>query len=204
VLALPDRSVRPLVVDGHDASRIGLAVLLQRQPWVGRCLLASDGGEACALAERHRPDVALLDVSNVGPFVATETARLGAAHPGIRIVLTSRCVAHLHAPPRELGAVAFLPPRSTNDDIVAAVRAAVLSLDVDVAPSARQVQLTDRERALIQLMATGATNREIARALHLGPDSVKKSASALYRKLGVRNRTEATRRGLELLAQTTA
>ncbi|UUY05374.1 LuxR C-terminal-related transcriptional regulator [Svornostia abyssi] len=52
---------------------------------------------------------------------------------------------------------------------------------------------------MLQLLATGATNREIAAQLHVGPDSVKKHASSLYRKLGVRNRTEATQRAPEVL-----
>jgi two-component system response regulator DesR len=47
---------------------------------------------------------------------------------------------------------------------------------------------------------TGLTNREIGERLHLGPDSIKKSATALYRKLGVRNRTEAAQRAATVLA----
>jgi two-component system response regulator DesR len=51
---------------------------------------------------------------------------------------------------------------------------------------------------VLELLATGATNREIAARLHLGPDSVKKHAAALYRKLGVRNRTEAVQHALQI------
>jgi two-component system response regulator DesR len=51
---------------------------------------------------------------------------------------------------------------------------------------------------VLELLATGATNREIAAQLHLGPDSVKKHAAALYRKLGVRNRTEAVQQALQI------
>ncbi len=51
---------------------------------------------------------------------------------------------------------------------------------------------------MLTLLATGATNREIAEQLHLGPDSIKKHASAIYRKLGVRNRTEAVQRYAQL------
>ena len=60
--------------------------------------------------------------------------------------------------------------------------------------------LSDREREILLLLGTGKTNREIAERLHLGPDSVKKSATALYRKLGVRNRTEAAQRAVTVLA----
>jgi two-component system response regulator DesR len=51
--------------------------------------------------------------------------------------------------------------------------------------------LTPREAQVLQLLATGATNREIAGELHLSTDAIKKHTSAVYRKLGVRNRTEA-------------
>jgi len=58
---------------------------------VGRCLIGRDGREGVALAARHRPEVALLDASNAGPFIASAVTDLRVAHAGIRIVLTSRC-----------------------------------------------------------------------------------------------------------------
>jgi two-component system response regulator DesR len=58
--------------------------------------------------------------------------------------------------------------------------------------------LSDRERAVLALMASGATNREIAERLFLSPHTVKEHTSALYRKLGARNRTEAVRRAERL------
>ncbi|MGD0196844.1 MAG: response regulator transcription factor [Solirubrobacteraceae bacterium] len=200
--AIPDRTIRPLVVDGHVTTRIGLAVLLQREPWVGRCLLAQDAREGAALARRHRPEVAVLDVSQAGPFVASATAALRDAHPGIGIVLTSRCASQLSASLLELGATDFLPPGASGSEIVAAVWGAVMSRrapERQARPEGPGI-LTERERELLALMSTGATNKEIAKRLHLGPDSVKKSASALYRKLGVRNRTEAVRHVALLLA----
>ena len=58
--------------------------------------------------------------------------------------------------------------------------------------------LSDREREVLTLIASGATNREIAERLYLSPHTVKEHASALYRKLGVKNRAEATRRAERL------
>ncbi len=87
--------------------------------------------------------------------------------------------------------------------MIDSVRAAVLSgepLDLQVAAPAGGLALSDREREILLLLGTGKTNREIAERLHLGPDSVKKSATALYRKLGVRNRTEAAQRAATVLA----
>lgn len=197
---LADRSIQPLVIDAHEVSRIGLAVLLRTQPWVARCLLARDETEARELARRHRPAVAILDISNMGPFIAASTASLRQAHPGIQIVLTARCAVALPSPPRRFGAASYVPPPSTSADVVDAVRAALLTEEPpsrgdpsrgSAAPG--QPDLSPRERELLLLISTGATNREIAQTLHLGPDSIKKNASLLYRKLGVRNRIEATR-----------
>jgi two-component system response regulator DesR len=201
--ALPNSSVRAIVIDAHAPSRIGLAALLEEQPWIERCLLAAGSEESVTLTRRHRPDVALLDISQTGPFAGSITAAIREAHPGVQILLTSRCRTTPGAPPASLGAVGFLPAGVTSEDVVDSVRAAVLSgepLDFPAAPPATGLELSDREREILVLLGTGATNREIAERLHLGPDSVKKSATGLYRKLGVRNRTEAAQRAATVLA----
>ncbi|HEY0279833.1 MAG TPA: response regulator transcription factor [Solirubrobacterales bacterium] len=200
---LPDSSVRAIVIDAHAPSRIGLAALLDQQPWIERCLLAADSTESLALIQRHRPDVAILDVSQTGPFAAAITTAIRGAHPGVQILLISRCATTLGAPPASVGAIGFLPAGVSGEEVVAAVRAAVLSgemLEVTIASPAGALELSDREREILVLLSTGATNREIAARLHVGPDSVKKTATVLYRKLGVRNRTEAAQRAATVLA----
>jgi DNA-binding NarL/FixJ family response regulator len=204
---LPDRSVRAIVIDAHAPSRIGTAVLLRNQSWVSRCFLAANVEESLRLVAEYRPDVALLDVSETGPFAGPVTARIRAAHPGVEIVLSSRCKASLGAPLADLGAVGFLPAGSATETILATVRRALLDGEGARAEEAAEeagsiaaaTELSDREREILTLLGTGATNREIAAHLHLGPDSVKKTATGLYRKLGVRNRTEAARRAGEVL-----
>jgi DNA-binding NarL/FixJ family response regulator len=178
-------------------------MLLQQQPWVAKCLLAKDGREGADLARRHRPEVALLDITDAGAFVGSSAAALREAHPAMQILLTSRCAwsAEPSAPARELGAAGFVPPGAQASEIIAAVRRALLSQQPGE-PAGRRDRsshLTDRERQLLALISTGATNKEIAARLHLGPDSIKKSASGLYRRLGVRNRTEAARCAAEWL-----
>lgn len=198
--ALPDSSVRALVIDAHAPSRIGLAALLKEQAWIERCLMAAGSEESVALARLHRPDVAILDISQSGPFAGSITAAIRAAHPGVQILLTSRCRTSPGAAPATLGAVGFLPAGVSPEDVIAGVRAAVmgdepLEFAEPAGPSGGvDLELTEREREILLLLGTGKTNREIAERLHLGPDSIKKSATVLYRKLGVRNRTEAARR----------
>lgn len=201
--ALPDSSVKAIVIDAHAPSRIGLAALLDQQPWIERCLLAADSSESVELTRRHRPDVAILDISQTGPFAGSITAAIRAAHPGVQILLISRCRTTPGAPPASLGAIGFLPAGVSGEDVVDSVRAAVLgegALPTAPAPRVGGPELTDREREILVLLGTGATNREIAARLHVGPDSVKKSATALYRKLDVRNRTEAAQRAAIVLS----
>ena len=200
--ALPNASVRAIVIDAHAPSRVGLAALLSDEPWIERCLLAEGSEESVALTRSHRPDVAVLDISQTGPFAGSITAAIREAHPGVQIVLTSRCRTSPGASLAALGAVGFVPAGSSGGDLIDAVRSAVLGdepqpetlFDAGVGP-----ELNDREREILVLLGTGATNREIAERLHLGPDSIKKSATTLYRKLGVRNRTEAAQRAAMVL-----
>jgi DNA-binding NarL/FixJ family response regulator len=201
VIELPENSINALVLDAHLPTRIGLGVLLRRQPWVARCLLAAQQEESVVLAREHRPDVAIVDVSNAGPFAAAITGPLLEAHPALEIVLSSRCSATPSAPLASVGAVAFLTPGSTGEQIIETIRAALLS---QATPEARPSQpprpgLTIREQDVLLLLSTGATNHEIAAQLHLSHESIKKHATALYRKLGVRNRTEAAQRAASLL-----
>ena len=73
--ALPDSSVRAIVIDAHAPSRVGLAALLDEQPWIERCLLASGSEESVGLTRRHRPDVAILDISQTAPSRARSRRR---------------------------------------------------------------------------------------------------------------------------------
>ncbi|MCW2953493.1 MAG: two component transcriptional regulator, LuxR family [Conexibacter sp.] len=197
-----EQPVRALVVDAHQPTRLGLALILRREPWVASCLMAADQRDAVALIRTHRPDVALVDISNVGPFVNSLASALRAAHPGLALVLSSRCGASAAtaASVRRVDA-GFLSAGATAAQVAGAVRAAVFLAPAQVGDGEVPASpLTARERQVLALLATGATNREIAAELQLGADSVKKHAGAIYRKLGVRNRTEATQRAATLLA----
>ena len=198
-LDLPAGSVQVLVVDWQSVSRLGVAVMLQRQPWVSRCLLAAGRDEGQRLAARHKPDLAIVDVSDAGPFVSSYTAPLRDAHPGMRVVLSTRCRSAVGL--GQSGAAGFLLPGFAPEELIKTVRSALLTEGASVtSPNGATRQFSEREREVLALMSTGATNREIAAALHVGTETIKKQAGVLYRKLGVRNRTEAAQRATELLA----
>jgi DNA-binding NarL/FixJ family response regulator len=199
---LPDGSIQAIVVDAHATSRIGLGVLLRHQRWVSRCLLAADRDDAVALIQRHKPDVAVVDVSDSGPFVASYLAPLRSAHPVMPILLGSRCRISPAPSAAIPGLAGRLSPTASAADVIDAVRAALVGDQPPLLelPSKALRRLSEREREVLALIGTGATNREIAATMHLGTETVKKHAGALYRKLGVRNRTEAAQHAAKLLA----
>jgi DNA-binding NarL/FixJ family response regulator len=197
-------SVQVLVFERHAASRIGYGLLLRRQPWIASCLLADERDDAVAIARRTKPDVALIDISDVGPFVAAHIAPLREAHPGMAVVLSTRDCGPQRAPLGAFAGAPLLTAESSSEEVVQAVRSALIE-DTSTTAAASAVSatggalLSEREREVLALLCTGATNREIAAAMHVSAETVKKHAATLYRKLGVRNRTEAAQRAPELL-----
>lgn len=205
--------IRVLLADDHPMVRTGLRLVLERRGDI--CVLdeAADGREAVDLAVRERPDVVLVDLDMPrlnGVRVISELRRLV---PGARcLVLTMHeDDAHLFDA-LEAGAAGFLVKGAAGDEIERAVRAAaagqiVLAPEVasrfHAAMSAGRprkggralAQLTDRELELLDLVAGGADNLEIARTLHLAPKTVRNSMSALLVKLAVPDRGEAIRVG---------
>lgn len=97
---------------------------------------------------------------------------------------------------REAGALA---PSLSIEQVIHEVRHALAAQEASGRSGIdRSHELSKREREVLGLLRTGATNREIAVTMHVGVDTVKKHAGSLYRKLGVRNRTEAAQRASTL------
>jgi two-component system response regulator DesR len=96
---------------------------------------------------------------------------------------------------RAAGASGFVSKDWEAKDVARAVRAVGIGQTV-FAPTSEQPAplLSEREREVLDLIAAGSTNREIAASLYLSPHTVKEHTSALYRKLGARNRAEAVQR----------
>jgi DNA-binding NarL/FixJ family response regulator len=188
-----------LVVDDHDVVHWGFRLMLTQQPWVERCLSAHSGAEALELARRYRPHVALVDLFIGAESGAEICEQLRAAEPNTRVLLFSGAGEISPHAARAAGASGFAYKHWPARQIAGAVRLVGLGRTMfkrDDQTGA--LGLTERERDVLEQMASGSTNPEIGAALHLSPHTVKEHTSALYRKLGVRNRTEAVQRAQRL------
>jgi DNA-binding NarL/FixJ family response regulator len=195
------RRLRLLVVDDHEVVQWGFRLMLGAQPWVERCLAARTGEEAVRQAQRHSPHVALVDLFLGAESGAEVCGRLREASPSTRVLLISGAGRISARAARAAGAVGFVTKDSPATDIAAAVRAVGIgrtAFTAQEAPGGLVGSLSTRERDVLERLAVGETNPEIARALHLSPHTVKEHTSALYRKLGVRGRAEAVREAQRL------
>jgi two-component system response regulator DesR len=195
VTAVRERRLRVLVVDDHDVVHWGFRVLLGEQPWVERCLAARTGEEAVQLATSFRPHVALVDLFLAGESGADVSESIRGASPGTRVLLISGAGRMSAAAARAAGASGFVSKDWDAAEVARAVRLVGLGMTLFPPKSDQPAPLlTEREREVLDLIAAGSTNREIAERLYLSPDTVKEHASALYRKLQARNRAEAVQR----------
>jgi DNA-binding NarL/FixJ family response regulator len=193
------RKLRVLVVDDHDIVHWGLRLVLVQQEWVERCVPAVNGDEAEDRARRYEPHVALVDLF-VGDESGTDIARrVLDAHPSTRVLLLSGAGRISATAARAAGAQGFVTKDRSAAEIVEAIRRIGSGREVFDAPAPSGGQrLTVREREVLELVADGLTNAEIAARLQLSPNTVKEHASSMFRKLGARNRADAVQRAQRL------
>jgi len=204
--------IRVLVCDDQELIRTGLATIINAQDdleVVGEC---GDGQAAVDLGRRLRPDVVVMDVRMPvldGIEATRRLAGAGVAHPARVLVLTTFNLDEYvyealragasgfllkDAPPTQLlhgirtvaAGTALLDPKVTRQLVgryAARIRPAGNSPD--------DTPLTPRELEVLRLVAEGLSNREIAEALHLSPETVKTFVSRILTKLSLRDRVQA-------------
>ncbi|WP_136517445.1 response regulator [Cellulomonas telluris] len=208
---------RVVLVDDQTLVRQGVRGLLALTDAVDVVAEGADGDEALALVAEHRPDVLLLDLQMPRrDGIAVLEALREADDPTPVLVLTTFDDDALVARALGAGARGYLLKDVTLDQLVDAVRRvadgerlwqpavterllrALLDRPAAVEGIERPEPLTARELDVLRLLAAGWSNREIADSLHLAPGTVKNHVSAVLLKLGVRDRTRAVLRALEL------
>jgi len=193
--------IRVLVVDDHRVVLAGLAGLIDAAEDMQVVGLASDGDVAADLAVETGPDVVLMDLSMPRVDGIAATRRILDLKPGSQVlVLTSfsardRILDAFHA-----GAVGYMLKDSEPDDLLRAIRAAARGespLDPRVAREvlrrgpAVAPELTDREQAVLHLVAQGLANKQIATRLGIREGTVKAHLGHAFQRIGVTDRTSA-------------
>ncbi len=194
-----ERRLRVLVIDDHDVVHWGFKLLLTEQPWVERCLTARGSDEALELTRRYEPHVALIDLFLGEQSGAELCETIRRESPATRVLLISGAGWISPQAAKAAGASGFVSKDWSADDVAMAVRMVGKGMTV-FAPRAEAPSspLSEREREVLALMSSGATNKEIAERLFLSPHTVKEHTSSVFRKLGARNRTEAVQRAERL------
>jgi two-component system, NarL family, response regulator NreC len=197
-------TIRILLADDHIIMRDGLRLLLERQPGFEIVGEASDGRQALSLAQEFRPDVAIIDIAMPGLNGIEATRRITETCPqtGV-IILSMHCDESYVIRSLKAGARGYLLKDSARADLISAIRA-VTQAKTYFSPRISQILqedymqelaqkdqddsydlLTDREREVLQLIAEGLANKEIANKLNLSVYTVDTHRSHILRKLNL-------------------
>jgi DNA-binding NarL/FixJ family response regulator len=198
--------IRTLIADDHGIVRAGLKLLLERTPGVQVAGEAGDGREAVRLAAELEPDVVVIDIAMPLLNGIDATSQICRENPKIGVVILS-----MHADESYVlralnaGARGYLLKDSADDDLERAVKAVAAGKPF-FSPAVAQAMLedyvrlmrekgvqdsydllTEREREILQLLAEGKSNKEVAALLNLSPYTVESHRNNLMQKLNLHN-----------------
>jgi len=195
----PADMIRVLIVDDHPIVREGIAALIERQPDMIAVGEASNGAEAIERFAALLPDVVLMDVQMPGMdgIAAVEAIRRVCARAAILMLTTypgdAQAVRAIRA-----GAEGYLLKNSIRKELLDAIRSVhagrrTVSPDIAHALAVHSLdeRLSERELAILRLVAEGQSNKQIAWDLGVSTDTIKANLKQLFGKLGVDDRTHA-------------
>jgi two-component system response regulator NreC len=211
--------IRIVLADDHTIIRSGLRLLLERQPDFKVVAEAEDGRQAVQLVSKHHPDVVILDIGmpQLNGIEATRQIVAQESHPNV-VILSMHSDESYVLRALKAGARAYILKNAAEADLIRAVQAVsegksffspVISkmLLQDYVRQVREKQvedsydlLTPREREILQLIAEGKTNKEIANILNLSPHTIETHRGNILEKLNLHSVPElilyAVRKGI--------
>ncbi len=201
-------NVKLLIADDHPVVRSGLRGMLEGQPDFAVVGEAENGVEAVALAGRLLPDVVLMDLRMPQMDGVAATSRIKAEHPGVNVLVLTTYESDADILKAvEAGATGYLLKDTPREGLYGAIRAAAegrpllasaiaarlmdrVRRPAEETPSAREIEI-------LELVAKGKSNKEIAKELWIGETTVKTHLLHVFAKLGVADRTAAVTAALK-------
>ena len=203
-----DTPVRILVADDHDVVRMGIRLLLESQPGWVVCGEARTGREAVAKALELRPDLIVLDVSMPELNGVEVTKQIRRSMPTSILIVTMYDSERMARAAIEAGASGYLSKADAGQVLIEAVHALLgnqtfVSERLHLAngivsskpgpPTTPSESLTPREREVLQLLAEGKSNKEVAVALQISPKTVETHRARIFAKLHLHSMNELVR-----------
>ena len=200
----PGERIRVLVADDHPVVRAGLAAVIAGEVDLLLVAQAENGERACGLFREHQPDVVLMDlrmpIMDGVQAIRTITAEFPAAR--ILALTTYEGDADIRRA-LEAGARGYLLKDMLLTEVITAIRAVrrgdrviPTAVAARLAEFPERSDLTERELEVLQLVARGLSNKQVARAIGRTDETVKIHLKNMFAKLGVADRTEAVTVGL--------
>ena len=195
-------AISVLITDDHSVVRQGLRMFLSRDPDLEVVGEATNGQEALAMARKLEPDVVLMDLLMPVMDGIEATSVIRSELPGVEVLaLTSVLEDASVSGAVKAGAIGYLLKDTDAEELRQAIKAAAqgrvyLGPEAAAALCARCVpespeDLTERETEVLELLARGKANKQIAASLFVSETTVKSHVSSILIKLGVHSRTQA-------------
>jgi DNA-binding NarL/FixJ family response regulator len=197
-------AITVMVVDDHPLVRVGMATVIDRQRDMRTVATAGSAEEAITLFRQHRPAVVLMDLRLQADSGARATAVIRTEFPEARVIMISNYEGD--ADIRQAlssGAKGYLFKSIVEEELLDAVREVAAGREYlphrvrrELRDHPEAERLTTREDEVLDLLAKGLHNPEIADVLGISDETVKTHVKSLFRKLGVSDRVEAVREAI--------
>jgi len=208
------KAIRILVADDHVLFREGLRKILELEEDIKILGEANDGAETLQLTNKLRPDVILMDISLPGPNGIRITRQIKRRFRKVHVIMLSMYEDTAHIMESfQAGASGYVIKTRPSGELIETIHSVVRE-GVSIPPliehkllkgirkpdfliGTRRAILTKREVRVLKLVASGKTNKEIAKRLFVSEKTVKNHLNHIYRKMGVKNRAQAVLEGLK-------
>jgi DNA-binding NarL/FixJ family response regulator len=201
----PSDKIRILIADDHFVVRLGLVGLMNTEPDLEVVAEAADGAQAVELFRKHNPDLAVLDMRMPVKNGIETTRELRSRNPKARILILTAFDGdeEIHKA-LEAGAQGYVLKNSTGEKLIPAIRAVAaghrwVPKEIASRLTARNLfeELTPRELQVLQQLARGLSNKEIADFLKITEYTAKDHLKSILGKMRVADRTEAVTAALQ-------